>query len=354
MTIINMTYWKWGSPLQPFHLNWISDLAAVEWNQQATITWTDAWDLVVDWQTLANWASTKLVRKTWSAPTDSSDWTLVVTETVKDTYSVSGYVDTGLTNNTTYYYWAFGVSTEWLETISNIANVTPRPAWQPWANTIWYYTFDDDMLNHATTGSLFPDWNIGTAEFSTTRVHWNHTKSLYCDGTTYAYLPADSNYVFWTNDFTVSVRVYSLTNSWNYTWFISNYNDSFWWDSKQWYRISDRFGSQNKLNFCWNAWSGGSDIWVDGTTNTPIYNDGWHNVVLSRTSGVFNLYLDWNTTPVYTNSSYTTKWIGKNNRIYLGVNASDTKYSVVYMNDLIYENVGWSAQDVNDYYNLTS
>lgn len=353
MPILNMTWGGSKNPFQPFHLNWISDLAAVEWNTQATITWTDAWDLIIDWQTLATWGSTKLVRKTGSAPVDSSDWTLVVTETVKDTYSVSGYVDTGLTNGTTYYYWAFGVSSQWLETISNIANVTPRPIWQPTANTIGYYPLDWDMLNHATTGSTFPDWDIWTAEYSTTRVHWTHVNSLYCNGNTYAYLPASSEFVFWTSDFTISVWVYSETNTGTYTWFLSNYNDSFGGDSKQWYRISDRFWGNNKLNFCWNAWSWSTDIWVDGTSNVSIYNDWWHNVVLSRTSWVFNLYLDWNTTPVYTNNAQTTRGIGKNNTYYLWVNSWDSRYSKVYMNDLIFENVWWSAQDVSDYYDLT-
>lgn len=248
--------------------------------------------------------------------------------------------------------WECTITATTVNGLTASCSVDDNQWWQPWANTIWYYTMDNDILNHATTGSTFPDGVINTASFSTTRVHGNNTYSLYCNGSTSAYLPADSNYVFWTNDFTISVWVYSETNSWTYTWFISNYNDSFGWDSKQWYRISDRFGSQNKLNFCWNAGSGSTDIWVDGTTNTPIYNDGWHNVVLSRTSGVFNLYLDWN--PVYTNSSYTTNWIGKNNRIYLGVNASDSNYSIVYINDVIFENRWWSAQEVSDYYNLTN
>lgn len=124
MTILNMVGWWASWPKVP--LNAISVIAAVWWNTEATITWTDPSDLVVNWVTVTTWTATKLVRKVGSAPVDSTDWTLVVTETFRDTYSVSWYNDTWLTNGTTYYYAAFAVWNNWLETISSTApNVTP-------------------------------------------------------------------------------------------------------------------------------------------------------------------------------------------------------------------------------------
>lgn len=128
-------------------LNPISDLTVVWWDTEATITWTDPVDLAS-----TTWVSTKLVRKVGSAPTDSTDWTLVVTETVRDTYSVSWYNDTWLTNGTTYYYAAFAVWNNWLETISSTTpSVTPAQQWwnmDNWtlaqtSNTLWsgFYTW---------------------------------------------------------------------------------------------------------------------------------------------------------------------------------------------------------------------
>lgn len=222
--------------------------------------------------------------------------------------------------------------------------------WRPWANTIWYYTMDNDILNHATTGSTFPDGVLNTATFSTTESHWKNTYSLYCDWTTKAYLPATSNFEFWTNDFTVSVWVYSETNSWQHTWFISNYYSTS--DHKQWWRLSSRFNNVNRLNFCWNAWNiWSSDIWVDVYTNTSI-KDWWHNVILTRISWIFRLYLD--SVLMTTYSSYTDRKIWRNTNIRLWFNSDQNQlYSKVYMNDLIFEDIGWSDRNVEDYYKQT-
>ena len=348
MPILNMiAQWSWGG--------WGGNVGEPT-NFQVTTSWADA---TIKWTDNnlnsippTTFAKSELVRKVGSAPSSPSDWTVVVTETVMNTYQTSWYQDTWLTLGTTYYYRVFSYSTDWGISYCNAASVTPTSWRQPWANTLGYYTMNNDITNQSI--GVFPDWDINTATFSTTRVHGTNTYSLYCDGNTCAYLPSNSAFAFGTADFTISCWVYSETNFGSYTWFISNYNDSFWGDSKGGYRIADVFGGTNELNFCWNAWYPNTDIWVDGETNVSIYDDWWHNVVLTRENWVIKLYLDGNTTPVYTNNSYTTKWLGKNNRIYFGANASDSSYSKVYLNDVIFENVARSSQDVADYYTLTS
>lgn len=223
--------------------------------------------------------------------------------------------------------------------------VTNQQWWQPWANTIWYYTMDNDILNHATTGSTFPDWVLNTAVFSTARVHWSNTYSLYCDSNTYAYLPASSEFVFWTNDLTLSFWVYSETNSWGYMWMICNYYSSN--DHNNWWRVTDRHWSVNKLGFCYK-WSS----YVDDVSNTSIYNDWWHNVVLTRDSGKFYLYLDGSL--LISDTSHTSFSMWRNAKLTFWLNVADGTYSKIYLNDVIFENVAWSAQDVSDYYNLTN
>jgi hypothetical protein len=110
----------------------------------------------------------------------------------------------------------------------------------------------------------------------------------------------------------------------------------------------------NQANFCWNAWAVNQwDIWVDWWSWISIYDNGWHNIVLSRINWVINLYLDWNTTPVWSDNSHTTNNIWRNANIYLGYNLADRLYSTVYLNDLIIENKGWTAQEVADYFNQT-
>lgn len=342
MPILNMNYtvsWGWGGNIwEP------TDLQVATVSTDAFIKWTDN---NLNSIPPTTFAKSELVRKVGSAPTSPSDWTLVVTETVMNTYQDTGYQDSGLTLGVTYYYVVYSYSTDWAISYCDAASVTPSNTWSPWLNTIGYYTMDNDILNHATIGSTFPDWNINTATFSTTRVHWNNTKSLYCSGSTYAYLPASSEFEFWTSDFTVSFWVYSETNSqWN-PWIICNYATNS--DHNQWWRIVDRMSNANNLSFCWKA----GNSYVDNTSGISIYNDWWHNVVLTRSSWNFYLYLDWNTTPKIIDNSHAAYSIWRNANICFWYNLADWYYSKVYLNDVIFEDVAWSAQDVSDYYDLT-
>lgn len=115
----NWLYWiSWTFPLA-----WIDDLSTTESWWKVSLTWTDPDDVVKWWKTVASWTSTKLVRKEWSAPTDSTDWDLILTETTKNQYSSSWYTDSTIPVSWTYYYVAFAVADNWLETISNIEEV---------------------------------------------------------------------------------------------------------------------------------------------------------------------------------------------------------------------------------------
>ena len=115
----NWLYWfSWTLPLA-----WIEDLTATESWWSVSLTRTDPDDIVKWWKTITSWTSTKIVRKEWSAPTDSTDWTLILTETTKNQYSSSWYTDSTIPESWTYYYVAFAVADNWLETISNVEEV---------------------------------------------------------------------------------------------------------------------------------------------------------------------------------------------------------------------------------------
>jgi hypothetical protein len=356
MSILNMitqwswSWWWWGNVWEPTNL-----IASTSW-LDATIIRTDN-----NLNTIppTTFAKSELVRKAGSAPSSPSDWTIVVTETVMNTYQSVWYVDSWLTDWTTYYYKVFSYSTDWGISYCNAVSVTPTSWWwQPWANTLAYYTLNNDGVNKSTLASKFYDITLNTATYSTSKAHWNNTYSLYCDGNTNAYIPASALHEFGDNDFTISVWVNSETSVWQHTWFISNYTNTIGYTQNivRWYRVSDIFSYAQQLNFCRAPWDSGGiqTAWVDGTTNISIYNDWWHNVVITRINGVLSLYLDWNTTPVRSTSWYTTDYLGRNANIYLGVNSADGWTSKVYMNDLIFESAGWTAQEVADYYALTS
>ena len=87
-----------------------SDLAASAGNTQVSLTWTDPGDETSGGQVVAEWEFTRIVRKVGSAPANQNDGVIVVDSTVKNQYMSEPFVDTGLTNDTTYYYGAFACS----------------------------------------------------------------------------------------------------------------------------------------------------------------------------------------------------------------------------------------------------
>lgn len=87
-----------------------SDLAASAGNTQVSLTWTDPGDETSGGVIVAEWEFTRIVRKVGSAPANQNDGVIVVDSTVKNQYMSTPFVDTGLTNGTTYYYGAFACS----------------------------------------------------------------------------------------------------------------------------------------------------------------------------------------------------------------------------------------------------
>lgn len=90
----------------------VSGASATAANQQVSLKWTDPDDVSVSGNVLAHWDRTIVVRKAGSAPSTYTDGTIVVSSTVKNQYSSTAFVDTGLSNGTTYYYRFFPVSKE--------------------------------------------------------------------------------------------------------------------------------------------------------------------------------------------------------------------------------------------------
>lgn len=307
MTIINMTYGQW--------------------NAEATITWTDPSNLVVDWQTLATWSSTKLVRKVGSAPSSSSDWTLVLTETVADTYSVNGYTDTGLTNETTYYYWAFAVADNWLETISSTTpNVTPTAQWQPNANTMLYCPLKTDIADY----SLSPKTPETSKSVPTFTINWWIQCALF-NSNYFSYVINDSG----MQNFTVSMFLSQTNTSWR------NIATSLIWINMQ-TRNPNVWIHNGKWWFTW--WNGDNE---DGSAT-----QNWTNIILTSDNSAIKLYVNWilqiTQTTIYSSSVITFADIWKRKQQY-----DNNEYYDGYMSEYILEDKVRTAQEILNYYNQT-
>ena len=108
------------------YLGDVTGTSAVAANQQVSLKWTDPSDVSVSGSVLAHWDRTIVVRKAGSAPTSYTDGTVVVSSTVKNQYSTTAFVDTGLTNGTTYHYRFFPVSKE--GSFKSGTSVSARPS----------------------------------------------------------------------------------------------------------------------------------------------------------------------------------------------------------------------------------
>ncbi|UGB31718.1 hypothetical protein [Metabacillus sp. B2-18] len=104
----------------------VSSFTTTPGNAKATLTWTDPEDVILNSATIAAWAGTKILRKTGSYPVNEKDGVLVVDSGVRNQYTTSGFVDTGLTNDTTYYYSAFPYTDEDIFDKKSDAQATPR------------------------------------------------------------------------------------------------------------------------------------------------------------------------------------------------------------------------------------
>ena len=81
-------------------------------NASVTIKWQDPENTVISGSTFSTWAGTKLVMKETGYPANPDDGTLVIDNTVRDKYKITGYTVTGLTNGKQYYFALFPYSTD--------------------------------------------------------------------------------------------------------------------------------------------------------------------------------------------------------------------------------------------------
>ena len=132
MPVMNM--FPGGSTLQ-IPLDAPSSLAATAGNAQVELTWTDPQDKYATPegevsetgdQLVSEWSHTVLVRKTGSQPAGPDDGTVVVSSSVRNQYQTTPYTDTGLTNDTQYFYGVFAYNKDGVASAGAFTSATPK------------------------------------------------------------------------------------------------------------------------------------------------------------------------------------------------------------------------------------
>ena len=135
MSVMNML--PGGSTLQ-IPLDAPTSFSATAGNAQVELTWTDPLDKyatpegdISDTgdQLVSEWDHTVLVRKTGSQPAGPNDGTVVVSSSVRNQYQSTACVDSGLTNDTTYYYGVFAYNKDGVASAGAFVNATPVAGW---------------------------------------------------------------------------------------------------------------------------------------------------------------------------------------------------------------------------------
>lgn len=106
-----------------------------------TLNWQDPQDTIIDNHILCTWAKTTIVRKAGGYPESVADGTVIVENTTKDAYNITGYTDTVPSNTVEYYYRAFPTS------VNGVVNLDPR---NYFGTTIYGYYIDTSDSNPAT------------------------------------------------------------------------------------------------------------------------------------------------------------------------------------------------------------
>ena len=128
-----MNMFPGGTTLQ-IPLDAPANFTAEAGNAQVTLTWTDPKDKyatpegdISDTgdQLVSEWDHTVLVRKTGSQPVGPNDGTVVVSSSVRNQYQSTPYTDTGLTNDTTYYYAVFAYNKDGVASEGAFTSATP-------------------------------------------------------------------------------------------------------------------------------------------------------------------------------------------------------------------------------------
>lgn len=160
----------------------VTNVAVTTGDGYISLRWKDPDNLEYDGITLSEWSGTKVVRKEGSAPANENDGTVIVDNKVKDAYSYTAYIDSNLTNGTTYYYRFFPYAVS--GAITEGVSVNRTPTSKPKA----IMTVPDNIYMYISETDLVPEEEVYIARDRSITVTSNCTGEIYATS-------SDTNYV---------------------------------------------------------------------------------------------------------------------------------------------------------------
>ena len=268
-----------------------------------------------------------------------------------NTYQSSAYSDTWLTQWTTYYYQVFSYSADWGITYWTPVSVTPTNPWQPDASrTIFYYEFENNLDDSSgnwhnitsSTGVWYSTVWWQQVLIATNNVSWLEVSPSWTSG-------------IWSWDFAFSFWLYPVQPSlYHYPMLVGiSYNNSPYAWPTIFYDAFNLNGNWDCIFFRMRWWSQAYEH-ASTTTASSLYNS-WHHIVMTRISWVVSCYIDWILETSWsgdTESFPTSNYAG---RIFARSDYSDqSRGTTGAMTDkFILENVGWTTQEISNYFNRT-
>lgn len=195
--------------------------------------------------------------------------------------------------------------------------------WAPWANTLFYWSFDAQSLADDSWNNRDGTWYNSSAGTYTTWIksYWVDmlsTKAINmpipCPSWNFTYsicvklnsLTKDFQTLMWTAEWVTNVIHYMITPSW--------ITFNFWW------------------------------VMTISTGVTPTVGS-WANIVATRSSNTWTIYMNW--TQIW-QSTYS--WTpAQNYQRYVGKWYTNDRYIDWVIDEVIFENVAWTSQEISDY-----
>lgn len=342
--------WTWSAWIFRNSSLWLISVSW-DWTTWYTIMDKNLWATTVfnQWDTLTD-ANCGYFYQWWNNYGFPHSWTVTTSTTKVDAssywpgnyYNSSTFIkvsaspyDWSSVQNDNLWWWV-----TWVSPMSELKNayIGEYHEWEPDASRTLLYLKLENNVNDSS-------WN--NVSVSSSGISYSTAGDKY-----YAELTSTTGYIrptatlaqqIWTWDFTVSFFMYLVSNStWEASWMFWDWYDS--WSPRPW--ICIRYNVEGKIS------------WMDDGNGTNQFSiacsqNTWHYQTYVRKNWVCYCYLDGAYVWQHNHTiNLANPWV---NKFYI-LNRSDyspQRWTSTWarISEVIFENVAWSANDVQNYYN---